>query len=142
MPVLKVVQTTAATGQVEVLPPDGSLLDELAREGARKMLAAALRAEADAYVDSLTEVVDENGHRLVVRNGHAEPRTVMCAAGAIEVRAPRVSDKRVDEVTGERQRFSSAILPAWCRKSPKITEVLPLLYLHGLSSSDFGPALS
>jgi transposase-like protein len=131
-----------AAERVGVPLPGGSLLDELAREGARKMLAAALRAEADAYVDSLTEVVDGNGHRLVVRNGHAEPRTVMCAAGAIEVRAPRVNDKRVDEVTGERQRFSSAILPAWCRKSPKITEVLPLLYLHGLSSSDFGPALS
>jgi transposase-like protein len=118
-----------------------SVLDEIAREGARAMLAAALRAEADAYVDALTEMVDENGHRMVVRNGHAEPRTVMCAAGAIEVRAPRVNDKRVDETTGERQRFASAILPAWCRRSPKITEVLPLLYLHGLSTSDFGPAL-
>ena len=55
--------------------------------------------------------------------------------------APRVNDQRVDPDTGERQRFSSAILPAWARKSPKMTEVLPLLYLHGLSSGDFGPAL-
>lgn len=54
--------------------------------------------------------------------------------------APRVNDKRVDE-TGERRRFCSAILPAWCRKSPKITEVLPLLYLHGLPSQDVAPAL-
>lgn len=61
--------------------------------------------------------------------------------GAVRVRAPRVNDKRVDEETGRRQRFASAILPAWCRKSPKVTEVLPLLYLHGLSSKDFGPAL-
>jgi len=59
----------------------------------------------------------------------------------VPVRAPRVNDKRVDEVTGERVRFSSTILPAWARKSPQVAEVLPLLYLHGLSSSDFGPAL-
>jgi transposase-like protein len=57
------------------------------------------------------------------------------------VQAPRVNDKRVDEETGERQRFSSRILPAWVRKSPKIADVLPLLYLHGMSSLDFGPAL-
>jgi transposase-like protein len=59
----------------------------------------------------------------------------------VEVRAPRVNDKRVDEATGQRMRFSSAILPAWARKSPKVAEVLPLLYLHGLSSGDFAPAL-
>ena len=55
--------------------------------------------------------------------------------------APRVNDRRTDPDTGERARFSSAILPPWCRKTPKITEVLPLLYLHGLSSGDFVPAL-
>jgi putative transposase len=136
---LKVVQ--AAAGAVVPDAPEGSLLDEIAREGARNMFAAALRAEADAYLDALTEVVDANGHRMVVGNGHAQARTVMCAAGAIEVRAPRVNDKRIDEETGERKRFASAILPAWCRRSPKITEVLPLLYLRGLSTSDFGPAL-
>ncbi len=76
-----------------------------------------------------------------MRNGHAQPRQVLTSAGAVEVVAPRVNDKRLDEATGERRRFASAILPAWCRKSPKITEVLPLLYLHGLSSKDFVPAL-
>jgi putative transposase len=59
----------------------------------------------------------------------------------VAVIAPRVNDKRVDEVTHERRRLTSAILPAWCRKSPKITEVLPLLYVHGLSCKDFVPAL-
>jgi transposase-like protein len=139
--VLKVVQTEpeGELGAAEV--PAGSLLDEIAREGARRMLAAALRAEADAYVEALVDQVDEDGRRLVVRNGHAEPRTVLCAAGAVEVRAPRVNDKRVDESTGERKQFKSAILPAWCRRSPKISEVLPLLYLHGLSGGDFVPAL-
>jgi len=77
----------------------------------------------------------------VVRNGYAPPREVLTSSGAIEVLAPRVNDKRVDEVSGERARFASAILPPWCRKSPKVNEVLPLLYLHGLSSNDFGLAL-
>ena len=77
----------------------------------------------------------------MVRNGYHGAREVLTAAGAVPVRAPRVNDKRIDPETGERQRFSSAILPAWARKSPQVAEVLPLLYLHGLSSSDFGPAL-
>jgi transposase-like protein len=116
------------------------LIDEIAREGARRMLAAALEAEVAAYIAAYADRIDENGRRLVVRNGHAEPRQVLTSSGAIEVVTPRVNDKRVDEA-GERQRFTSAILPPWCRKSPKINEVLPLLYLHGLSSKDFTPAL-
>lgn len=121
--------------------PSVSVLDELVREGARRMLAAALEAEVAAYIDAHKHEVDESGRRLVVRNGHHAPRQVVTGAGAVEVVAPRVNDKRVDEATGERQRFSSAILPPWCRKSPKVAEVLPLLYLHGLSGNDFGPAL-
>ena len=116
-------------------------LDEIVREGARRMLAAAIEAEADGYVDAFAELRDENGRRLVVRNGHAEPRTIVTAAGGIEIQAPRVNDRRVDEVTGERQRFRSVIVPPWCRKSPKVSEVLPLMYLHGMSSGDFAPAL-
>ena len=119
----------------------GSLLDELVRDGARQMLAAALQAEVAAYVEAAADQVDENGHRLVVRNGYHAAREVTTAAGAVPVRAPRVNDQRTDEATGQRQRFASAILPAWARKSPRVAEVLPLLYLHGLSSSDFAPAL-
>ncbi|MET9888114.1 IS256 family transposase [Streptomyces sp. NPDC006430] len=121
--------------------PHGSLIDEIVREGARRMLAAALEAEVNAYIAELADQRDESGRRLVVRNGFHQPRKMTTAAGVIEVKAPRVNDKRVDEATGERKRFSSAILPPWCRKSPKISEVLPLLYLHGLSSGDFVPAL-
>jgi transposase-like protein len=119
----------------------GSLIDEIVREGARRMLAAALEAEVAAYIAAHSGEVDERGRRLVVRNGHAVAREVLTSAGAVGVRAPRVNDKRIDDTTGERRRFSSAVLPAWCRKSPRITEVLPLLYLHGLSSRDFVPAL-
>ncbi|MEZ5206998.1 MAG: IS256 family transposase [Acidimicrobiales bacterium] len=116
-------------------------LDEIVLEGARRMLAAALEAEVDAYIAGLADQLDERGHRLVVRNGHAEPRTITTAAGRTEVRAPRVDDRRVDPVTGERCRFRSAILPPWARRSPKVTEVLPLMYLHGMSTGDFAPAL-
>ena len=127
------VHTPAAVG--------GSLLDELARDGARQMLAAALLAEVAAYVEAHQHEVDEDGRRLVVRNGFHDAREVATAAGAVPVRQPRVNDKRIDETTGQRKRFSSAVLPAWARKSPGVAEVLPLLYLHGLSSGDFVPAL-
>ena len=118
-----------------------SSLDAIVAEGARRMLAAALEAEVDAYVSSLVDEVDEHGRRLVVRNGHAEPRSLVTGAGPLEVRAPRVNDRRLDEVTGERMRFTSSILPRWARKSPKVADVLPLMYLHGMSSGDFAPAL-
>lgn len=119
----------------------GSALDEIIREGARRMLAAALEAEVDAYVAANACERDEDGRRLVVRNGHAEPRSIQTGAGAVEVVAPRVNDRRVDEVTGERCRFRSSIIPPWARKSPKVAEVLSLVYLHGMSSKDFAPAL-
>ena len=138
---LKVVQEESDSHAVGPSAVGGSLLDELARDGARQMLAAAMLAEVAAYVEVHAGEVDENGHRLVVRNGFHDPREVATAAGAVPVRQPRVNDKRIDEATGQRKRFSSAILPAWARKSPGVAEVLPLLYLHGLSSGDFVPAL-
>jgi len=138
---LKVVQEESETCAHVAAAVGGSLLDELARDGARQMLATALLAEVAAYVDAHANQVDDNGRRLVVRNGFHDPREVSTAAGAVPVRAPRVNDKRVDEATGQRKRFSSAILPAWARKSPQVAEVLPLLYLHGLSTGDFVPAL-
>jgi putative transposase len=105
------------------------------------MLAEALQAEVDAYIASHAAERDGNGRRLVVRNGYHQSREVLTSAGAIEVTVPRVNDKRTDSATGQRQRFASAIVPPWARKTPKITEVLPLLYLHGLSTGDFVPAL-
>ena len=133
---LKVVQEGSEANET-----GASMLDEIVRDGARQMLAAALRAEVAAYVEAHRGEVDGEGRRLVVRNGYHAAREVTTAAGAVEVRQPRVNDRRTDEVSGERRRFSSAILPAWSRKSPRVAEVLPLLYLHGLSSLDFGPAL-
>ena len=117
------------------------MIDELVREGARRMLAEALQAEVDDYIARFVAERDDTGRRLVVRNGSHQPREVLTSAGAVEVTAPRVNDRRTDPDTGARRRFTSAILPPWCRKTPKISEVLPLLYLHGLSSGDFVPAL-
>ena len=119
---LKVVHDEAEPNEAS-----GSVLDEIVREAARQMLAVALQAEVPAYIDAHAEEVDENGHRLVVRNGHHNEREVITAAGPVPVRAPRVNDKRTDPATGERKRFASAILPAWARKSPRVAEVLPPL---------------
>jgi len=115
-------------------------LDELAREGARRMLMAALEAEVASYVEAHEQERDEGGLALVVRNGKARARKVTLGVGTIEVRAPRVNDRRVDE-QGGRQRFTSEILPPYMRRSPKVAEVLPILYLRGLSTGDFRPAL-
>lgn len=130
---------------VRMLPEVGAqefavTLDDLAREGARRMIAAALEAEVEEYVASFTEEVDGDGRRLVVRNGRARERRLTVGSGTVAIRAPRVNDKRVDE-SGERQRFSSKILPVYARRSPKVTDVLPVLYLRGLSTGDFAPAL-
>jgi putative transposase len=117
-------------------------LDQIVREGARRMLAAALEAEVDDYLAAHAAERDEHGRRLVVRNGHARQREVTTVAGSVAVRAPRVDARRFPPATGQRARFRSVVLPPWCRRSPKVAEVLPLLYLHGLSTGDFVPALA
>jgi putative transposase len=116
-------------------------LDDLAREGARRMIATALEAEVGEYVERHAGERGEDGKRLVVRNGRARERRVTVGSGTVAVQAPRVNDKRIDPESGERRRFSSRILPAYARRSPKVNDVLPVLYLRGLSTGDFRPAL-
>jgi hypothetical protein len=116
-------------------------LDGLACEGARWLIAAALEAGVGEYVASFSEELDGNGRRLVVRNGRARERCVTVGSGALPIRAPRVNDRGIDEGTGEGKRFSSRILPCYARRSPKVSDVLPVLYLRGLSGGDFAPAL-
>jgi putative transposase len=111
-------------------------LDELCRLAAQDMLKVALLAERRAYLDAHADQTDATGKRLVVANGYAKERQVMTGAGMVEVKAPRVDDRR------EGEHYRSAVLPAYMRKSPKVTEVLPLLYLRGLSTGDFAPALA
>ena len=114
-------------------------LDGLAQEGARQLLMTALEEEVSDYIERHVQERDEKGHALVVRNGRAQARKLTMGCGTMELEAPRVNDKR--EVEGERQRFTSGILPPYMRRSPKVSEVLPLLYLRGLSTNDFRPAL-
>lgn len=111
-------------------------LDEIAREGAKRMLAKALKLEADEYVQGCKDILDDLGHRMVVKNGKAQSRTVTMGSGSVEVQAPRVNDRRSGF------KFSSNILPPYLRKSPKVESLLPLLYLKGLSTNNFEAALS
>jgi len=110
-------------------------LDELAREGARRMIAVALQLELEEQTSKWHERRDEQGHALVVRNGRAQERTIQLGVGAIKVRAPRVHDRRPGE------HFTSRILPPYMRRSPRLEEALPVLYLRGLSTGDFTEAL-
>src|ERR1017187_187864 len=135
-PMLKVVERTpAGEGSGELLP-----LDEIARVGARRMLMAALATEAADYVERHRDERDSEGRALVVHNGRAKARKLTLGAGTVELKVPRVNDRRRDE-QGQRQRFTSRILPPYMRRSPKVAEVLPILYLRGLSTGDFRPAL-
>jgi transposase-like protein len=111
-------------------------LDEIAREGARQLLIKALHIEVDQYLAQHAAEVDTQGCRLVVRNGVGRPRKVTFGSGTVEVRAPRVNDRRDGE------KFLSAILPPYLRKSPKVESLLPVLYLKGLSTSDFKATLN
>ena len=115
-------------------------LDEIALAGARRMLMAALKTEAADYVERHGDERDAEGRALVVHNGRSKGRKLTLGAGTVELKAPRVNDRRHDE-QGQRQRFSSRILPPYMRRSPKVAEVLPILYLRGLSTGDFRPAL-
>lgn len=116
------------------------VLEDIAREGARRMLQHAVEQEVAGYIDAHQQAVDAAGHRLVVRNGHKPPRTIKTGCGPIEVRQPRVDDRRVDE-NGVRFRFTSQILPPYLRKTKAIEELIPWLYLKGISTNDMGDAL-
>lgn len=110
-------------------------LDEIAREGARRLLVHCLNLEVEDYINQHTSAVDENGRRLVVKNGVGRPRNVTMGSGAVEVTQPRVNDKR------EGEKFISRVLPPYLRKSPKVESLLPVLYLKGLSTNNFHSAL-
>jgi transposase-like protein len=111
-------------------------LDEIAREGARRLLIQALNQEVEEYIQQFVGEVDDDGKRLVVRNGVGRPRNVTMGSGAVDVECPRVNDRR------EGEKFLSSILPPYLRKSPKVESLLPILYLKGLSTSDFKSALA
>lgn len=121
-------------------------LTALAREGARRILAEALAAEADAFVARFTEARLEDGRRRMVRHGHGPERTIQTGVGPVPVRRPKVRDRgagAADDPSGaERIAFTSAILPRWARRTRSLDTLLPVLYLRGVSTGDFGEALA
>lgn len=116
-----------------------SPLDVIVREGAQKMLQAAIEAEVDEFVEQQGTKVDENGRRQVVRNGYLPAREVLTGAGKLEIQQPRVRDNDPDKE--KRARFTPSIIPQYMRKSPTIEELIPVLYLLGVSTGDFTEAI-
>ena len=117
---------------------DRSPLDQLVREGARKMLQEAIKAEVDAFVDDHRDRRDQDGRRLVVKNGSLPAREIITGAGPIEVSQGRVRDNSAND---DRVQFTPSVLPAYLRRTDAIEELIPWLYLKGISTNDFGEAL-
>jgi len=126
----------ALPGRDEPLADTRSVLDELAREGARRMLQAALEAEVAEYLEQHRMQLDDDGHRLVVRNGHLPERDLITGVGPVQLKQPRVRDKRDGE------KFTSKILPPFLRRAPSVDALIPVLYLKGVSTGDFSEALA
>jgi len=136
----EVIETLNDLPVSEVLEPriGKDLLTEVLRKGARELLAQAIDQEVREWIEQRTELVDEHGRRQVVRNGHLPERTIQTGIGPVEVRQPRVHDRRTKD---EREVFSSKILPPYLRKTKSLEELIPWLYLKGISTGDFQEAL-
>ena len=120
----------------------GCIQDELTlllREGARRMLQAAIESEVAEYIERHKDEKDEQGYRMVVRNGHHPERKIQTGIGSLPVKKPKVNDKRVKD--GERMRINSEILPAYLKRTKTVEELIPWLYLRGISTGDFPQAL-
>lgn len=117
-----------------------SPLDELIREGARKMLQEAIHAEVEAFIDEHRHRCDEQGRRLVIKNGHLPAREILTGAGPIQVQQGRVRDNTAHREA--RVEFTPSVLPTYLRRTAAIEELIPWLYLKGISSGDFGKALA
>lgn len=113
----------------------GTQLEQIAREGAQKMLGAALQLEVEQYIERHTAERDRDGKRLVVRNGSLPERELQTGLGPISVRQPRVNDRRED------RQFTSAILPPYLRRVASIENLIPALYLKGVSTGEMSRAL-
>jgi putative transposase len=129
-----------STSEIRIVPLPGSrdVLTEILRNGAREMLAKAIEAEVADWIDAHAHLKDQAGRRQVVRNGSHPERTILTGLGAIEVKQPRVQDRRPP---GERETFSPAILPPYLRRTKSLDELIPWLYLKGVSTGDFPEAL-
>ncbi len=126
---------TLKLGEEQACNEIKSVLEEVLREGARKMLLKAINNEVVEYVDGHADLRDERGRRLVVRNGYLPERELVTGLGPVRIRQPRVNDRRLSS------RFTSMILPPFMRRVPSIDALIPCLYLKGISTGDFSEAL-
>ncbi len=117
------------------------VIEDIAREGARKVLQAALEAEVEEHLARYRALEDREGRRVVVRNGHAPARTILTGVGDVEVRRPRLDERRAEGGAGH-ERFASGILPRFQRRTPTLEGALAALYLKGVSTNDFPTALA
>ena len=115
-----------------------SMLDDILQEGARKMLATAIEAEVADWVEKRARLTDDDGHKQVVRNGYKPARSIVTGVGPLEVKQGRVLDRRSPD---ERETFTSKILPPYLRKAKSIDDLIPWLYLYGISTGDMSEAL-
>lgn len=129
-------QKNAVSLEKQVEASSRSALDELLRQGAQRMLQAAIEAEVEAYVEQHQGSVSEKGRRLVVRNGRLPERPVQTGLGPVRIEQPRVNDRRAGH------KFTSRILPPYLRRVPSLDALIPALYLHGVSTGDFTEALA
>jgi transposase-like protein len=129
-----------STTDIRIVPLSTSqdMLTDLLRDGARRMLAQAVEAEVAAYVAARAHLKDDAGRQQVVRNGHLPERAIQTGLGEIEVRQPRVYDRRPP---GEREKFTPAVLPPYLRRTRSLEELIPWLYLKGVSTGGFTEAL-
>src|SRR3954451_11231079 len=129
-----------STTDIRIVPvPDGQdILTEILRDGARRMLAEAVEAEVAAWIDARAHLRDQDGRRQVVRNGHLPERAIQTGIGPIEVKQPRVQDRRPPE---HREKFTPAVLPPYLRRTRSLDELIPWLYLKGVSTGDFAEVL-
>ena len=117
-------------------------LTAVLRAGARELLATAVETEVEVFLAAHADLRTADGLKRLVRHGHGPERQVQTGIGAVAVRRAKVRDRGADEDSGERIRFSSAILPKWARRSASLDGLLPILYLRGISTGDFQEALS
>lgn len=122
------------------VPQASDVLTGILREGATRLLAQAIEAEVAVYIERHADIRDRQSHRMVVRNGRLPEREIQTGIGPVKVRQPRVNDRRMDE-DGRRFQFSSEILPKYLRKTRSLEELIPWLYLKGISTGDFSEAL-
>jgi putative transposase len=133
---------TSNTTVVPLRQPDAvnDPLTAVLRDGARRLLAQAVEAEADAFLTSMQDARLADGRERIVRHGHGPERIIQTGIGPVEVRRVKLRDRASGE-NGERIRFTSAILPRWARRTRSLAALLPILYLRGVSMGDFQEAL-